>query len=373
MPMQSLSLLPTLEMIPVANARQRIEFDDVINEAEHVRSKNFATEIAVGIETALTALVKTRHVPDDLREAYAAAYPRLASDHSLYDQYQEMIERGPSSVHGFECGLKGKLAEIRLIDKLGDEFPDHTFSIASEPNQPIWDIVGTNADGVQDIFVQVKMGGSSYAHEVLQHIDANPEVYFGVSNELLENITASNPSLADHLIDTDLSNFEVSGELTHHLDVLSGNLGFDVPDEIADVVPYVSEIVAGLKLIATIKAVKKDYSAITRDERNRVYILKTLVVISKFGVTSVCGYVGLAGGTAINVGIGSVVGGIAGVTGGYFINRKLTPHLNGLFLEVLDLSEEDLFYFKNKSKLDEIGRSLSKQAVELAEQRRQLL
>ena len=117
-----------------------------------MRNDLFAIEVAAGIEGVLSALVAARNVSDadasaDLLEAYRLASPDAAAEVPLYEEYNEVLARGPESVGGFISNIKGKLAEIRVQGHLEKEFPDYSFEIATNQNQPVWDILSTSPAG----------------------------------------------------------------------------------------------------------------------------------------------------------------------------------------------------------------------------------
>ena len=47
------------------------------------------------------------------------------------------------------------------------------------------------------------------------------------------------------------------------------------------------------------------------------------------------------------------------------VNRRLKPHLLSLALDITGLSHGDLFYFKNKVRIDELGLRLRRAAADL--------
>ena len=72
-------------------------------------------------------------------------------------------------------------------------------------------------------------------------------------------------------------------------------------------------------------------------------------------MTTVLSTVGGMGGAAAGSfvpGVGNLIGGIAGaVTGAgmaMYLNRHLQPHTLRLALDITGLTNDDLFYFKNK-------------------------
>ncbi len=70
----------------------------------------YSAEYTSAASFGLWSIFDSVNVNDRLAEAYAAAYPNPAADHSLYQQYQDMMERGPQSVERFIDSLKGLVA-----------------------------------------------------------------------------------------------------------------------------------------------------------------------------------------------------------------------------------------------------------------------
>ena len=82
-----------------------------------------------------------------------------------------------------------------------------------------------------------------------------------------------------------------------------------------------------------------------------------------------CGMAGTAAGSAVP-GVGNLIGGVAGsavggVTGMY-LNKHLHPHMLNLALDITGLTNDDLFYYKNKPRIDAVALSFQRSARELA-------
>ncbi|MBU9673861.1 hypothetical protein KQ939_09955 [Planococcus sp. CP5-4] len=138
-------------------------------------------------------------------------------------------------------------------------------------------------------------------------------------------------------------------------------MGIDLPEGL-DLIPWISEIVLGIRLLLDVKAVNNDFEGISKNVKTNIAAAKVLVLISKFGVTTTLSMVGgLAGGAtgASFAGIGAVVGAPIGTLTGAVaagqLNKKIAPHSQDLAYKLLKLEKEDLVYYKNKIKIDEIG------------------
>ena len=94
--------------------------------------------------------------------------------------------------------------------------------------------------------------------------------------------------------------------------------------------------------------------------------------MSRLGITTVLATAGGAGGTAIGSvvpGVGNLIGGIVGSVGGagmgMYLNRYLQPHMLNLALDITGLTNDDLFYYKNRPRIDTVALSFQTTAKEL--------
>lgn len=365
MSMQSLVLLPELQKLPIIEDAGDISFADTVSHLRAMDRDHFAIEVVEGADETVEALLESvPNVPDDLNEAHEILYP--GDTPPLHEHYQEMVDRGENSVTGFVSNMKGKVAEIRAEDLLEDRFPGYDFNIASDLNQPGWDLRGITSDG-QDILVQVKMGGEGYVGDVLERMHDDPSILFATSSEICGSVLESAPELSDQIIDLGISDADFTESMEEGLSILASRAGFDVPDALGEALPYVGEIILGVRLIMDMVSTERDFRDVDLDDRARVHALKALVLMSKFGVTTVLTTAGGAGGTlagsAMLPGIGSAIGGIAGSMGGAvtagFLNRRLQPHTMELGMAIAGVDEDDMFYFRNKRTIDGIGKSLA--------------
>ena len=362
--MQSTYLLSEVEQIPLRGEHERYTYEGVVKQSELMRNDLFAIEIASGVEDTFSTLFDARNVPDDLSEAYARAFPDISNDHSLYERYVAVVNQGERSVEGFISNIKGKLGELRIQEHLQQEFPGYSFKIAKKQNQPIWDIRAISPDGTAEQ-IQVKIGGEEYAGDVLARMQENPNVLFAVSNEIRAKILAEHPELADRFIDLDLSNFEFIAEIEEILNLLVANMGIDVPDEVGQILPYGTEIVLGIRLLLDIVNTKRDFEAVAIDDKARISAMKALVLFQRFGTSAGLTKAGREVGGSIDPFWGSLIGaGVGAVTAG-FLNSKLSPHILKLGMKLARVTEDDLFYFRNKIAIDRIGESFAKTAASM--------
>ena len=110
--MRSTDLLPALRELPTIESTQRLSFRDMMSGLVGTDRALFAAEFTSAVSASLWALFHRFNVDDTLATAYKAQYPNEEARQSLYEQWQEMMERGQESEQGFINGLKGKVAEL---------------------------------------------------------------------------------------------------------------------------------------------------------------------------------------------------------------------------------------------------------------------
>lgn len=365
MSMQSLALLPELENLPAAEDAVDLGFTDTVTHLRGMDKDHFAVELAEGVEIALKGLFQWRNVPDVLTQAHDLAFP---NDGPLNDHYQEVLARGPAAVRGFWNNLKGKVAELEALPLLEDRFPGYNFSLAENPNQTDWDIYGVSPEG-DELYVQVKTQMVENVSRVTRRIEesADLNIQFVLNQELYDRVLESNPDYSERLIESRMSNAERTESTEQGVELLAQNMGIDVPDGIGEMLPYAGEIILGIRLVMDIVSTERDFRDVELADRSRVHAIKALVLMSKFGVTTVLTTAGGAGGTAAGTalfpGVGSaaggIVGSIAGVGTAAYLNRRLQPHMMEVGMALAGVDEEDMFYFRNKRVIDSIGASLA--------------
>ena len=365
MSMQSLALMPELQSLPAAEDAYNLGFSDNVTRLRAMDKDHFAVELSEVVDETIEPLLDAiPNVPDELAEAHELLYGDNASP--LHEHFQEMVERGDRSVTGFVSNLKGKVAEIKAEDLLEDRFPGYDFTIAPDPTQPVWDLRGIGPDG-QEILAQVKMGGEGYARDVLERMQDNPDTLFVVSHEIYESIAESSPELLDQLINLNIYSAELTEDVEEGLGLLASNAGFDVPDVLGEILPYVGEVILGIRFVMDVVSTERDFKDVDLDDRARVHALKALVLMSRFGITAVFTTAGGAGGSAAGTvlfpGVGTAIGGIAGSIGGAataaFLNRRIQPQIIEIGMAIAGVDGDDMFYFRNKAAIDWIGQSLA--------------
>ena len=370
MTMHSMELLPQLQGLPADEPRQRMSFRDAIAGLVSTDRAMFAAEFTAAASFSMWGVLPGINVDDTLAAAYESQYPGLAGEHSLHEHWREMMERGPEAMEGFVNGLKGKVAEFNTKDLL--ETKGYTnVEIARDPTQEISDISAIDPDG-QPILIQVKTVAEGSASEVQGLMEANLNVHYYVSTEVYDRIVERAPDLVDRL--TDIGSTEQLEEgVEEGLGILSRNMGVDIPDGIVDIIPYAAVIVGGARLAYSVLRTEKEFKAADRTTKNQIQVVQTLTLMSRMGISTVLATAGGAGGgvagsAAPGVGnaIGMIGGSLAGAGMGMYLNKHLQPHMLDLALNITGLTRDDLFYYKNKPRINELAITFQTRAGELA-------
>jgi len=372
--MNTSSLTASLEHIPLEGFHKLYTSQDLFELSKVAANDLFAIELAVGLDAECMAIFDMRHVPDDVREAFQMSFGRIADHQSLYEHYLNVLDRGPRSVVGFISNMKGKLAEIRMPELLHHEFPNVTWTMPDSPIQPIYDLVGHTSNGTE-ILLQSKIGGQSYVHDILQRMHEHPNVLFALSKEIHDAVMTQAPELTHQLVDVGISNFQFTQEVAHDLALIAANHGIDVPDSVGDILPYAKDVVLGIRLLMDICNVERDFRHVQLDQRGRIHALKALMLFSRFGVTIVCTKCFGAVGAKIDIllvghgfGLPTLAGAAAGAIFGARLNKMIKPHVLEIGMKLFDMSEDDMFYLRNKLAIDRSAESFAANASKLAQQ-----
>ena len=206
------------------------------------------------------------------------------------------------------------MAEVKSEGLLEERFPGYDFTIAKDATQPVWDLRGVGPEGSEDIQVQVKMGTEGYASDVSERmesaLESHPNLYFMVSEDIFEKLHESHPELVQaygpRLINLGLENREFTDNTKENIETLSGNMGLDVPDSLGGALPYVGEVVMGVRLIWNIVTTERGLASEEISDRARIHGIRALSLMSKFGVNQVFVWAGAGAGTAAMPGVGTV-------------------------------------------------------------------
>ncbi|MDP8209294.1 MAG: hypothetical protein RAO94_07305 [Candidatus Stygibacter australis] len=350
--MKSYDLLNSLKQIEVDDKyyEQAKNFEASFNK---MKKDDFVIETALVAEETFEKMFELRNVPDDFFDAYKDSFTN--SEINLFQHFKDILNNDNiRSSKGFISTLKGKIFELRAMDQLNIENPDMDFLLADSANQPIWDIKGIDLDRAVEFF-QAKVRQPSYLSRLVEKIESNPDVKFLLSEELYEKAIAKFPELQENLKLINITNSELTQEVSEKLDVLIGNWGIDLPDELGDWLPWIGEIVLGLKLLVQLVNNNRIYEFSNQDLKSKTAILKTISLLSKFGIKSAFLWLGTYAGAPYIPPFGAIVGGTSGVILGRSISKMIDPHLQQIVKLLLNIDEDAMFYFSNKFNVDTIG------------------
>ena len=327
-----------------------------------------AGEAVAAASIALWGIWDRVNVPDSLIQAYEAQYPREAAEQSLFPKWQEVQADGPDAAKGFISGLKGKLAEIRAAEML--EQAGYTdVNIAHRPNQDTWDISAVN-EAEERVSFQVKTGAEGYAGDVVSDMAGAENVEFLVSSEIAAKIIEGDPGYVDRMTDIG-PDYELVVEVQDGLETLADNQGLDMPDSVGEAIPYLGGILVAGRLTHTALKSEGEFKDADRTTKNRIHVVRTLTMMSRFGITAVLTSAGAVVGSTLGVG-GAIVGGTAGLIVSLGLNKILRPRILDRALNVTELTRDDLFYYRNKRRIDQTGLAFRERAEELCVQRRRM-
>lgn len=378
MSMKSLDLLPALQVLPRDESVERKSFRETMAEILTIDRSMFAAEFTFSTSIGLWALFEGTpltdgvNVDDSLAEAFSTRWPEMAENQSLHEKWQELVNSGEGIGENewFFNGLKGQLAEFETTKILATEGYTN-ISLPDDPNNEGWDISAINPDG-QEVLVQVKTGTTLSAGDVQNLMAEDPDYHFALGSEIYEKVIASGIDTGGRIVADAGPDYLLVEGIGDGLETLSGNMGIDIPDGVVDLIPYAPAIVGGVRLIHSFLTTERDFSAADRTTRNQIQVVQTLTLMSRMGVATVLasmgGMVGGTAGTAIP-GVGNVVAGVAGTAigagAGMYLNKHLRPQMLEIALNLTGLTEDDLFYYKNKQRIDDVGGIFQTRATEL--------
>lgn len=362
--MKSFSQIEQIRHLPSVDSWERRSFNGLNVRLKEMAVGDGLVYAAAFTEGALVEIYRQNNVDDSLFDAYSKSFTDSHND--LFSHYSEMVEKGDASLSGFIANLKGKLFEIKVVEHLESTFPDLDFQIASDPTNPIWDISFMNPDTGFEGFIQAKMGAADYATEVVDRMQASPDTYFALSQELSDAILDAHPELAGQIVYADVSNYEFTSNTEEQLELLSTNMGIDVPDAVEDLLPYIGEIVLGIRLLLDVVKVQREYGSLKAPDKARIAGVKAIILISRFGVTTICTTAGASLGSLIPIPfVGTLLGAGAGAYVASRINKYIKPHVVDIAYNIVGLTADDIFYFKNKTRIDDIAWSFRETSVRL--------
>ncbi len=428
MTMQSSDLLPVLQELPGGESGQRRSFRDHINDIVSMDRAMSAAEFTSAVSAGMWFIFEDRsvlgisilgtgiNVDDDLREtmirAHELEFP--SETRTVWEHFQDALNDPRTFDNTFMSRFKGKVAELETNQLLESDGWTH-MTLAPDSNHPFWDNIGINQDGKVAV-IQTKTGESYSASHVQdwmaeerpdlyeqvnadvqkwvadsEIMEEHPELatiaerlaegpdsfvsdrYFAFGSELYGKAVPSGIDETGRIIADIGADYELVGGITDGLNTLSNNMGIDIPDGIGDILPYAGAIIAGARLVHSVIKTEKEFKAADRTTRNKIQVVQSLTVMSRLGVTTVMSTAGGMAGTAagsVLPGPGNLIGGIVGAIGGagigMYLNNHLQPHMLNLALDITGLTNDDLFYYKNKPRIDDVALNFRKTAGALA-------
>ena len=176
----------------------------------------------------------------------------------------------------------------------------------------------------------------------------------------------ANPELVGRLIEID-PNSELTESVNDGLTKLAGNFGIDVPDSLADALPYVGEVIIGIKLLREMVKTERILTDVAFGDRSRIHAIRDFGPRLQIWYQSgehVCGWGSRNRGRFVccsrhwergwrSAGMG------VGLAGGWWLNRRLQPRLEQVASKLVGGDQEDLFYLMNKVEIDQLGQSFA--------------
>ena len=142
-------------------------------------------------------------VDKDVLLAYQLSFPEKSSSISFIDAWSNFDS--PEQRLGFVSAIKGKLFEIKYVDHLNKTLePGYSAAIASNPNQPGWDIEIKGPD--QEIINQIQLKASSSVEYIKSHFDIYPDVDIVTLEDLKGQIGLSDKVTVTAVTNNDLQN-----------------------------------------------------------------------------------------------------------------------------------------------------------------------
>ena len=289
MKMQSSNLLPALQKLPVGQSGQHRSFREIITGLANMDRDMKAAEFAADVSIGMWAVFPSVNVDDGLRETMTRAHEMVFKTEvrTLTEHWQDVMGLPKETLDRVFMSLfKGKVAELETNRLLGsDGWTDMTLAPPSD-NQ-FWDNIGINPDGKVAV-IQVKTG-ESYSNSHVQAwmaedhpnlyekvytdvqkwtadpkiMEQHPELatiaerladgpdsfvsdrYFAFGSELYGKAVPSGIDETGRIVADIGKDYELVGGIKDGLSTLSDNLGLDIPDGIADLVPYAPIIIGG--------------------------------------------------------------------------------------------------------------------------------
>ena len=212
--------------------------------------------------------------------------------------------------------------------------------------------------------------------------------YLALGSEIINKSTESGVDAAGRIIADIGPDYQLVEGITDGLSTLSDNMGIDIPDSVGEIIPYASAIFATARLIANVIKTEKEFKAADRTTKNKIQVIQTLTLLSRMGPKTVLSIIGGKGGAMgggavggiagtvvpgvgnaigglVGVGIGGIGGAVVGYKVGSYLSKHLEPHALNIALDITHLTSDDLFYFKNRPRIDDLAATFQRTSREL--------
>lgn len=187
------------------------------------RRSTVSDSLIVGGET-LGNLLKTGNIPDEIIQAYKAAYPELSDTVSFREKVLELDE---VAMTGFISGVKGKLFEQKYVEYLNnDNLPVGYFAeLAQSATQPGWDISIVGSNGQIASLLQAKATSSvSYVQDA---IEKYPNIDVVTTDEVYSHLVMT--GVSESVIRGNMSNTELEDALNNAVDASDLAIDYTLP------------------------------------------------------------------------------------------------------------------------------------------------
>jgi hypothetical protein len=190
---------------------------------ELCKSRRSVELLSLGGE-ALVTLSAAASIPQEIQDAYEAAYPDKAQMDGLAD---ELNRFSGDELTGFLAGIKGKLFELQYVEYLNDgNLPaGYTAHIAESATQKGWDIAieGPN-EGLIEV-IQAKATDS--VGYVLSALRENPYIDVVTTDEVYSSLVMSGAS--ESVLNSGITNASLEDALTDAEDHADLSMDFTPP------------------------------------------------------------------------------------------------------------------------------------------------
>ena len=158
-----------IEILQKKMLLQNIEYKEIISSK---KSKYPYMDSAILTGLTIPEMIK-KGVTEDVKIAYKLSFPEKAQNISFIDAWSGFDTHEQRL--GFINAVKGKLFEIKYVDHLNNTLePGYSAKIATNINQPGWDIAITGPD--QEIINQIQLKATESVTYIKEHLQRYPDI-----------------------------------------------------------------------------------------------------------------------------------------------------------------------------------------------------